>query len=935
MRCPQLLPLASAWLALFQAGHAHPTAEHELGPRQEAQADNPPTESGFQVLDPIPRYIWDPSVPQSFNGDADADDVPLANLSLATHEQLLWWSAPSLDPTLPPNTPNTGGKPHHTTLVSMVTWASQDQRIVDMSKFAWSLRDVNCSTNNTYIQFHHAKNFYAAQEEWEWLNYNALNSFILVGDQHACGRDWSPQPLVVSRLRYHPKNLTVTMRAEKSSWRKVADMYTLDFGMTQSSRMPVNARDLAARAWFDWDVSFDPTFTLSLASKWPRTFLNKTFGPKNEANINVICADCGVTGGLTFAGHIEGSLLGGIDHLVVSATPDDLSANLALEANFKGKYSFKNTEWARGEVELWVIPLPYGFVIPKVLTFGPTAKLMGGWEIDSVSGHATVTAGMSARIPDDSIAKVDVIAKDVEVSGWKPVFEVQPPKLESAGISAKGSLYGKLAVALSLEVMDEAGINTDVYLKLPLTIEAEAGYQEGGFCPGSSSPWGISLESELGCVVGLEAWKELKGDKDILFNVVFYQDLDIVDLPPLCLSLDSIEGVCPAIKDSLDWYENEVEASFKDDVAEDPEEGDEDDDDDDKKKKPPTKGYYSMWCDPSGTIDPEKPEDKKKSTYRIWLKGYPGPSALIKIPGVPIMKPMFDACKAENAEECVPNKWDIEARRSAGGSEPDVGVTFDNPDNNANSEHVYEGQWIREYYDYLYKTYYNPNADDKPPEYGEGVPDEQCKKLAEDFQIKGRGKRPHDSLMSSLGRATGPSPDPEKTMTLFPLLENGLKHRPDAGFNPKDEEEHGKEHKYPGGYYKAACGLGRLVVVCKYLKHQYTLDAMRLSVSRVDAALRELDATPPKNKPANMNVGYRDAHQVWFQHMWTEGIKKMKDYIVHGADYLAASYRDDDFEDLPEDTQKMVKAILNSNTQKQLLDDFCPSETFTWPASAV
>jgi len=61
----------------------------------------------------------------------------------------------------------------------------------------------------------------------------------------------------------------------------------------------------------------------------------------------------------------------------VSATPDQLSANLALKATFKGKFSFKNTDWAKGEEKLFVIPLPYSFIIPKVLTFRPTAKLLG------------------------------------------------------------------------------------------------------------------------------------------------------------------------------------------------------------------------------------------------------------------------------------------------------------------------------------------------------------------------------------------------------------------------------------------------------------------------------------------------------------------------------------------------------------------------------
>ena len=88
---------------------------------------------------------------------------------------------------------------------------------------------------------------------------------------------------------------------------------------------------------------------------------------------------------------------------------------------------------------------------------------------------------------------------------------------------AKGIIYGKLAVAVSLEIMDETGVGTNVYLTLPLKIEAEAGYDEAGFCDSSPSPWGISVESSVGAVAGLEAWKELKGDKDMLFDVIIFQ----------------------------------------------------------------------------------------------------------------------------------------------------------------------------------------------------------------------------------------------------------------------------------------------------------------------------------------------------------------------------------------------------------------------------
>lgn len=606
---------------------------------------------GIQVLEPVPRYLWDPQVPNTSDGsDGDIDSLE-ANVTLSDHEQLLWWS--------------NGGDKNHTTVVSMVTWASQDKRIIDMAKFAWELKAVNC-TSEMWLQFHHAKSFYATQKEWEWVNFNTMNSFIMVGDQHKCGRDWSPQPWIVSRASYHAKNLTIRLHAEKSSWRKVSHMYVLDFGETRSDRMPSNVR---RRDWFDWDVSFDRTFNLNLAAKWPRTFLNKTFG--DHTSLTVTCPDCGVSGGLEFAGHIEGSLNGGIDHLVLSATPRSLQASLILEATLKGKFNFKDTEWANGEIDLWTIPLPYSFRIPEVLTFGPTAKLFAGYSLDSIEGHATVTAGMSASIPDDSIAKVDVFAKDkVDIHGWTPQFEVQPPKFESAGITAKGSIYGKLAVAVSLEIMDETGVNTDVYLKLPLKIEAEAGYDEQGFCDNSPSPWGVAVESSVGAVVGLEAWKELKGDKDILFDVIIFQDLDIIDLPELCFSFDSLTGTCPVEihPETEDWYENEVDPSIED------EDDDDDDIDDDNDgiplhikarrrkrcKHAKDAKYYAMHCDPRFIPDC-KPENVNKppihSKYPIRLNGYPRPGKLKDMQGVPIMIPKLKVC--DDATQCLPNTWDV------------------------------------------------------------------------------------------------------------------------------------------------------------------------------------------------------------------------------------------------------------------------------------
>jgi hypothetical protein len=328
----------------------------------------------------------------------------------------------------------------------MVTWTPQSQRIVAMGKFAWGLKAARC-TEDMMIQFRHKISFKAAQREWEWVNFNSMRSFVMIADHIKCGLDWSPAPWVVSRATYHEHNLTILLHAEKSSWKKVTSSYMLDFGELRRGAGAGSGSGLPKR---QLDFNLEGAFTLNLDSEWPRTFIKESWG---ATNFTVSCADCGVQGALEFAGHVEGSVFGGLDHLMLSATPQGLGATLNLEATLAGSYNFEGLDWASQEFELLSIPLPSGWRIPGVLTFGPNAKLLAGYELTSISGEATMTAGISASIPDSSIAKLDLISKDpVDVSGWLPTFDFQPPQLTEGSVEAKGKVWGKLAVAVSLEI---------------------------------------------------------------------------------------------------------------------------------------------------------------------------------------------------------------------------------------------------------------------------------------------------------------------------------------------------------------------------------------------------------------------------------------------------------------------------------------------------
>ena len=75
------------------------------------------------------------------------------------------------------------------------------------------------------------------------------------------------------------------------------------------------------------------------------------------------------------------------------------------------------------------------------------------------------------------------------------------------------------------------------------------------------------------------------------------------------------------------------------------------------------------------------------------------------------------------------------------------------------AEHVYEGDWIKEFLDHLYETFYT----------SQGAAG--CTALANAFKIGDAG--PLEDILNQIGTTQTYT----KTMTLFPQVENGLKHR--------------------------------------------------------------------------------------------------------------------------------------------------------------
>lgn len=75
--------------------------------------------------------------------------------------------------------------------------------------------------------------------------------------------------------------------------------------------------------------------------------------------------------------------------------------------------------------------------------------------MNNVGGSASVKAGISADIPDSSVAKIDIASKNpVQISGWIPEITTRPLEI-NAQIDAQVNIYTEIAVAVSLEVLGE------------------------------------------------------------------------------------------------------------------------------------------------------------------------------------------------------------------------------------------------------------------------------------------------------------------------------------------------------------------------------------------------------------------------------------------------------------------------------------------------
>lgn len=843
-------------------------------------------------LTPLPREVWDAA-----HVLAKRQDNYDSAIGLKKKEQLMWTSS---------NKPD-----QKQTVVSVVVGARQDENIIDMDRFSFLLQSVTCTDTAIAVKFKNHLAYFAAKIAWNWVNFNDLRQFVLVTRWPGCGTvagltgspTPQPDPWVVRKAVFVDKTATVNLEAKKSTWAKVANTTVIDFGdfiipSKIGGRSLEEAREAHENELTERDISasLEGAFSINLASTFPERIIAWNFTSKRaKGKMEVNCADCGTTGELTFAGHIEASLFGGIEVFEISARPIGVGVNFGLEVLFEGHLNFKRNGLnpAADKFKLLQLPLPSGWRIPKVLTFGPNIQINAGYQIDYIGGSASLTTGLSATIPDTSIAKVDLQSESpLEVSGWIPKVEVQPLEVQ-AQIDVEAKVYTEIAVAVTLEVLDENGVNVGVGLRLPeVRVEVAAGYNEidgEGFCPNSQNSYGLTIDASIGASLVLEGYTEVNGNKNIFLTVPLYESDSLHDFDQLCIGFEAYdENFCYSDRQEgdADWGykgpEDEAPILRREYVAKDPySRRSELELRSLTKRRDKSGDYYSLSCDPKKKDTPSK--------LPIRPQVYPRPSVVTPNVIETMVPGIF----------CTDRRCDHESLTIEDDRTPGWMVLY-----NWNTEHIYEGNWLAAFLSEMQERLFKDDCNGMIDYLNSTNEATRPVINTPDLLISNNGQT-HETpraYIKALYQNLGTEFTYHKTMALLPGKQNRMKYRmfQEQEMDKKFRDPWRKDVTDKNTGNVLFCQLGRMVQTCKYMDTPSIREKLSNTIKALNGVFSVMDKT------STVEEGWVEAHRAWFEPFHKKGFKHIRKHIRENAKWLQGQEK---YEELDDEQQKVVDSL--------------------------
>ena len=321
-------------------------------------------------------------------------------------------------------------------------------------------------------------------------------------------------------------SLTTHLDAKPASWKDVIPTFDLDFGHVtpykQTSKL--KGRSIIGDIEGNFDESKTVTVDVSAGTK------GQVSNIYTSDKFTLDCVNCFTTGSFSLTGHVS-THHWSLTALTLSATPQDVSAELELEAKINAAASPAKLQYEKELIPNTEIP-GAGISIPKIFSLGASIAYDVGIT-SSFQGTADVDFGVSAGIPNTASLVADLKNPDSSsATGFgggslTPIFDV---KQMSASVTL--GAYSKPKLSFGVQIIEIGQADVDISVKLPevdVTLTADYGTHlpslgknnpsnilctdAAGVCTGNPSKTGIKLDSTLDIEVDLDLTAKF-GDND-------------------------------------------------------------------------------------------------------------------------------------------------------------------------------------------------------------------------------------------------------------------------------------------------------------------------------------------------------------------------------------------------------------------------------------
>ncbi|CAJ2509489.1 Uu.00g145150.m01.CDS01 [Anthostomella pinea] len=429
-------------------------------------------------------------------------DTPLVNLQPSAS---VFWGEPSNVSDL---------------LVNVTLASGQDELLISTDSFSSELSSVSCQDNDLSLTFTNQDTYNAAIKDWDWVNFADNHTFVMIVNYGGCGEADERQPWIVTGATYDATTFNVQFAATQKSWTEINNEMTVEWGSyIQATSASVNKR-----------ITFSKTLshTFDLTHDMDTTLFSKA--TQSGLDFNVDCQNCGTKGSIAISGKISYKLLDGVQSLEITATPSNIEFDLGLAFGISGNLT---DDWSKS-FNILNTGLP-GFSIPEILEVGPIFSIDAGFDLKAVQGSASISSGITAKIPNSATATLDIVGTDdSSFSGWEPTISTLPIEV-SAEVDGSLELFTSVGLDIGVTAFG-AGFGAGFTLKIPdVTLNVGAEFDNLGACEGHNETFGVKFSGGVGADLSMNAYAESKDVKTQKWEKDLLNKPDIYAFPSQCL----------------------------------------------------------------------------------------------------------------------------------------------------------------------------------------------------------------------------------------------------------------------------------------------------------------------------------------------------------------------------------------------------------------